>query len=354
MARLLTTGWETGDLNELAGGTSTSTNSTVSVVSSTPTPRGGTYCLKALSTSTTFSQQAVRTFTFAASKTEVWLRAACFLHGLTQEPALVTFNDSAAAAQNCVCWNPATSQLRLRLGGVAGTVLATSSTTMSVDAWHCLEYRVQITSTTVGVCEIWLDGVQVITFSGDNTSTANANVQSVSVGYNSGSSQAIGTYVAFDDLAVNDTSGSLNNARPGDGRVVLLVPTGAGSNTALTRGGTDSGANWSQVDELPPSMTDYVFSATAATRDTYALSDLPSGVASVNVADVIAFVQNSDAGAGSMGLTVKSGSTTNEGSAQVLGATAAYIHQQYETDPATSAAWTVSALNSLEAGVTVR
>jgi hypothetical protein len=161
-------------------------------------------------------------------------------------------------------------------------------------------------------------------------------------------------YAAFDDLAVNDTAGTLNNGQIRDGRVVLLVPTGAGSNTALTRGGTDSGANWSQVDELPPSMTDYVYSATAATRDTYALSDLPAGIASINVADVVALVQNSDAGAGSIGLTVKSGSTTNEGSALALGATAAFIHQQYETDPATSAAWTASAINALEAGVTVR
>jgi hypothetical protein len=160
--------------------------------------------------------------------------------------------------------------------------------------------------------------------------------------------------MAFDDLAVNDTAGTVNNGQIGDGRVVLLKPNGAGGNAGQSRGGSDSGANWSQVEELPPSMTDYVYSATAGTRDTYALEDIPAGSWSVNCAEVLAYAQNSDAGGGSLGLTVKSGATTNEGTAQSLTATAAYYRQLYEADPATSVAWTNAAVNALEAGTTVR
>jgi hypothetical protein len=101
-------------------------------------------------------------------------------------------------------------------------------------------------------------------------------------------------------------------------------------------------------------MTDYVYSATAGTRDLYVLQDVPAGSWSINCLDVLAYAQNSDALAGSLGLTVKSGTTTNEGTAQSLTSTAGYIRQLYETDPNTSTAWTVAAVNALEAGTTVR
>jgi hypothetical protein len=225
---------------------------------------------------------------------------------------------------------------------------------MSIDAWHLIEWRYQITSSTVGTTEVWLDGARVITFTGDNSqSGTSVNVASLLLGVQN-TITVSGYYQAIDDIAANDTAGSINNGQIFDGRVVLLKPTGAGSNAAQTRGGTDSGANWNQVDEFPPSLTDYVYSATPGTRDTYALADLPAGTWAVNAVEALAYAQNSDASAGSLGLTVKSGATTNEGAAQALGVSGQYFRQLYETDPATSAAWTTAAVNALEAGTTVR
>src|SRR5215471_2457128 len=322
MARLLTCGYETGDVNE-AGVTFNQT--TLTVVSSTPTPRAGTYCMKVTGTTGAFG--TYKTFTFAASKTEIWARFAVFIHPAgTPELTFAIVLDSAGNPQSCIGWDGSTNVLTLRLAGSSsGTLLASSATSMTADAWHCIEWRTQITSTTVGVSEVWLDGTRVINFSGDNTNTANPNVQSLRLGFTVPSSPGAAAYIAHDDIAVNDTSGTINNGQIYDGRVVLLKPNGAGSNTAQTRGGTDSGNNWDQCNELPPSMTDYVYSATAATRDTYALEDLPTGTWAVNCCEVIAFAQNSDAGAGSLGLTLKSGATTNEGSAQALTSTAAYF-----------------------------
>ena len=70
--------------------------------------------------------------------------------------------------------------------------------------------------------------------------------------------------------------------------------------------------------------------------------------------ELLAYAQNSDTNPGSLGLTLKSGATTNEGTAQALSSTAAYYRQLYETDPNTTAAWTNIAVNALEAGTTVR
>jgi hypothetical protein len=357
MTRLLTCGYETGDINE-AGVNTIGTNATLSVVSSTPTPRSpGSYCLK-LGMFGTAALGSYKTFALPVAKTEIWVRYAVYFHvlGTPGEITIGVTLDSAGAGQTNIGWDAASNVLYLRLGGiVGGTLLATSTATLSPDAWHLIEWRTQITSTTVGVSEVWLDGSRVINFSGDNTNTATANVQSVRIGCpSSGSSANNGAYFAFDDIAINDTSGTINNGQIFDGRVVLLKPNGAGSNAAQTRGGTDSGANWDQCNELPPSMTDYVYSVTAGTRDTYALEDIPAGSWSVNCVEAITYAQNSDALAGALGLTVKSGATTNEGTAQALTTGAQYYRQLYETDPNTSAAWTNAAVNALEAGTTVR
>lgn len=349
MTRLVTCGWETGDIAELgvAGGAGTQV-----VTTSTPTPRSpGSYCIRFGNVG---ASGAYRDYLLAATKTDLWIRCAYYFHAPASECPMVYVLDSAAAVQGCVSWLASDQLLRVYRGTPSGTLLGTSSLQWSADAWHTLDLRWQITSTTVGIVEVWVDGTRWLNLTAvDNTNTANANMQTVRIG---AISAAFGTglYMAADDLAINDTSGSLNNAMIGDGRVVLLKPNGAGSNTSQTRGGTDTGANWSQTSELPPSLTQYVLSATAGTRDTYALEDVPAGSWTVNACEVLAYAQNSDSGTGSLGLTVKSGSTTNEGTAQNLTTSGAYYRQLYETDPATSAAWTVAAVSALEAGTTVR
>jgi hypothetical protein len=352
VTRLLTCGWESGDVNE--AGLSFNSTGTQAVATSTPTPRSpGTYCIKYSGTNVTNSRQ----FNFGAAKTDIWVRYGLFLHGVTAAQCdILGFLDSAASFQSQVTWTLADQLLRVYRGNFAGTLLGTSTFQLAQDQWHTIEVRWQATSTTVGIIEVWVDGTRWINATGvDNTNTANVNVQSVYIGDISFSpSTGASAYMAIDDVAINDTNGTINNGQIGDGRVVLLKPNGAGSNTNMTRGGTDTGANWSQENELPPSMTQYVYSATAATRDTYALEDVPSGSWGVNAVEVLALAQNSDSGTGSLGLTVKSGATTNEGTAQNLSTSAAYYRQLYETDPATSAAWTVAAVTALEAGVTVR
>jgi hypothetical protein len=357
VTRLLTCGYETGDINE-AGVTNVGSSALLTVVTASPTPRlSGSYCLKCTSFAT--NGTSYKAFSLG-TKTEVWIRFGFWAHPATDasERVFAGLLDSVNGFQACITFNPVDGLIRARQygsqGSIAGTLLGASSLTMSIDAWHLIEWRHQMTSATVGTTEVWVDGARVINFTGDNTQTGTAvNVATLQLGVATATTVS-GYYQAIDDIAVNDTAGSINNGQIYDGRVVLLKPTGAGSNTNQTRGGTDSGANWNQVDEFPPSLTDYVFSATAGTRDTYALGDLPAGTWAVNACEVLAYAQNSDASAGSLGLTVKSGATTNEGTAQALGISGQYFRQLYETDPATSAAWTTAAVNALEAGTTVR
>jgi len=356
MTRLLTCGYETGDVAEAGTSTISSTN-TITVVSATPTPRAGSYCVKMAVTSGALDH-TFKTYSLGAAKTEVWLRFAFYVHGGTAgttEMELVHFNDSAAAVQASVGYNFTDNLLRAYRGALPTNLLGTASTAFPQDTWHVIEVRWQATSTTVGIMEVWLDGNRVINVTAvDTTNTGNVNVQTVQLGASNTMSGSTAVYAAFDDIAINDTAGTINNARAGDGRVVLLTPNGAGSSTQWVRGGTDTGANYSQVSELPPSIAQYVSSPTVANRDLYTMSDLGVAVNSINCVEAIALAQNSDAGGGSIGLTLKSGATINEATAIGLSTSAGYVGSRWETDPNTAAAWTIAAVNALEAGATVR
>jgi len=356
MTRLVTCGWESGDINEAStafGGTITR-----AVVTNTPTPRSpGTYCYKLGGAVSIVNGQS--NIMFAAPKTEIWVRVAiyCNTSGQQTEKPFLKFLDASVGVQGTISWNPVDQLVRAYRGDSA-TVIGTSTFTFPVATWHTCEVRWKVTSTTSstdGIVEVWIDGTRWINLPAvDSTNTSILNIQGIALNETIGSGSS-GTFMAFDDLAINDTNGTINNGQIGEGRVVLLKPTANGAIApAQTRGGTDTGANWSQVNELPMSMTQYVYASAAGTRDTYALEDIPAGIWTINAVEVLALAQNSDAGLGSLGLTLISGATTNEGAAQSLTISAAYYRQLYETDPNTSAAWTNAAVNALEAGTTVR
>ena len=355
MTRLVTCGYETGDVNE-AGTSTIGAGMAITVSSSSPTPRAGSYCLKIGPTAGSWAD-TYKTLALPAAKTEVWIRFAIYFHGIptTAAPIFATLNDATASAQVNLSYNASDGLLRAYRGSGTSVLLATASTAFPQDSWHVIDWREQILTASTGALEVWLDGNRVINFSGDVASTTTLNVQTLMLGTTVTIGGTVtGAYIAYDDIAINDVAGTINNGRPGDGRVLLLTPSGAGSSTQLARGGTDTGANYSQVNELPPSITQYVGSATVAQRDLYAMSDIGIAVQSINVVEAVALAQNSDAGGGSIGLTIKSGATISEGTAIGLSTSPGYVRSQWETDPNTTAAWTIAAVNAVETGATIR
>jgi len=113
--------------------------------------------------------------------------------------------------------------VEVRRGGVAGTVLATSTVAVAANTWHYLEGQVTIHN-TAGAWNISVDGSPVLSATAQNTrSSANNYANQVALNYNSTSDGGIG--VTWDDLYVFDTTGTTNNAMRGDSRIDLLLPT---------------------------------------------------------------------------------------------------------------------------------
>lgn len=125
--------------------------------------------------------------------------------------------------------------------------------------------------------------------------------------------QAVNTYT--DDQALDGAGNDI-----GPGQVETLYPNGAGDLAQLTRGGTDSGANWSQCDEATQNgNTDYV--VTTVNGSTFKNQLRIGGVD-------------------------YDGATTHT-------ATSSYkcYTEIWNTNPATGLAWTDSDIDGLQAGI---
>lgn len=353
MARLKTVGWETGLIDE-DGGVSSANGGSVGLVTSNPSARTGTYALKCTSIPV-FSGHAFarRRITLPSTYTELWWRLLVFPQIASHETAIFKTLDSGGNAQMTLTLDHITGLLRAYRGDRT-TLLATSGVAVSNNAWTVLQIRHKV-SDTVGVIEVWVTGVQTINFSGDTQQSGTANIKSFDLqAYRY--TDAFGTSnsaCAFDDVAVNDTTGSRNNAKPNDGRVFYLVPTSAGDVTQLARGGTDSGANWSQVDEVPIGTSDDVRSDVDGQYDLYSLANT-TVAGDVAAAVWTAYAQKSDAGLAGIAPMLKTGGTESEGSRVELATGNAFYQQIYEVNPVTSNPWTTSELDALQAGVKVK
>jgi len=98
-----------------------------------------------------------------------------------------------------------TGTFSVRNGGLAGTALGTSSATVTANTTHYLEWDITLSNT--GSFQLWLDGVSILSGSGDTTGTANNYANQLQLALVSG-----GNTIIYDDLYLFDATGSTNNA----------------------------------------------------------------------------------------------------------------------------------------------
>lgn len=95
----------------------------------------------------------------------------------------------------------------------------------------------------------------------------------------------------FDDVAVNDSTGSFQTSYPGAGSIIHLKPSAAGDiNTfAIQIGGTaGSGNNFTRVNEVPPDdATTYNGSAVLSQEDLFNCDNTPVGLTIADTINVV-------------------------------------------------------------------
>lgn len=290
------------------------------------------------------SQQNSITKIFTPSLSEVYVGVAssCATLDGAMRPYIVFSNDTSN--QLVIGYNINT--LFVRQNNVNGTVLTSAGRPFSAGSWYYLEAWWKPHAST-GRIIVKVDGTTLVDFTGNTLPQGGtAVVASHQLGTN-GTPSAWDDWYICDAVDATSTQGAPNNSFLGDVRVVTLAPTGAGASTGFT---PSTGANWAAVDERPWSATDYVQGASGA-KDTYVMSDLPATVASVIAVQGVSIGKKTDAGAIGLRNILRVGGTDYAGSTISLGTSDATLVDVWPKNPSTSALWTPSGVNGIEAGM---
>ncbi len=254
-------------------------------------------------------------------------------------PQVIFRSDAAATTHIVVVFR--SDAIQVMRGAANGTLLSSYSYSLTNGVFRYFEVSCSI-SDTVGECIVRMNGNVIINFTGD-TKNAGTNTTIDNIGLRL---SWYGTYM--DDVYIaNDTGSAPHNTFLGDIRIHTLVPNAAGSLTQMT---PSSGANYTTVDELPYSATDYV-RGSAGQSDLYATADLPAGVGTIYGVQATAIVKKSDAGSLSGRTVIKSGTTTAYGTTAALSASDEAFTDIHALNPDTSTSWNSSSVNAVEIGI---
>ena len=232
-----------------------------------------------------------------------------------------------------------------------GTLLGTSSGgSLVANVYAYLEFLVTISS-TVGVVTVRLNGVQILSLTGQNTqATGNASADTIGLGTISGPGGTSGLAWDYDDLYVLDGTGAANNAFLGDTRVQALRSTGAGHSTQFALGAGTS--NWEAVSEATEDGdTTYVDSATAGQIDAYTFGALTPVSGTIPFLQTMLVARKDDAGIRTVADVISDGITDHVGASNNVGTSYQQWLTIHETDPVTSAAFTLANVNARQYGV---
>ncbi len=151
-------------------------------------------------------------------------------------------------------------------------------------------------------------------------------------------------YHHFDNVVIDDAE------FPGNTRIALLKPNGAGSSTQWD---PSAGSNWDCVDEVPASDSDYISTDAAEEADLFAASDLPSGVASVKCVQVQAraLKEGNSLNVQNLQLACRTNSNNYFSQNFAVPTSAKGFAKLWQNNPNTAQPWTKGEVDALEIGV---
>ena len=215
----------------------------------------------------------------------------------------------------------------------ASTVLATASAPLPDYEWHHYKLYIYIAD-SFGRVKLDIDSINVIDFTGDTKPSTATTTDRVFFG-------AYGSKCYLDDLIIDDAQNWV------DVRFNGLIP-----NSDVTTDWTPStgSTHYTLVDEVPYDDADYLETNTDAQQEIYGLTDWTGTNKTPQMTVTWVRALKTTADTQKLKLIVKSGATTDVGTAQDVYTTATYLNRIDETDPNTGVAWTDSGVDAMQIG----
>ena len=337
MATIFFSGFEAGNSEEvdLVSGTASIQTSNV---------RTGVYSLKCnpTTTGTGFCTLASTTGAGASSAANVVTAFCRFYFYYVTKPA--SSSEEIFRARNVASLK---GSVRIDSTGVlsfydsTNTIVTTGSTVLSANTWYLIEVKVGTGASAAW--EVKINGTSEI--SGTSNLLASNNTR-----WNFGKSvnsngQSVEFY--YDDLLVSDS------AYPGAGECRIAVPNAIGTYQTATVGA--GAGHYQAVSEVPEDGdTSYLVSdgvATDAETETIQNHTASGANGTVNCVRSYIITKRDGGTNGSIKIRFRSNTTNSDGTAFATGASYSQNSLFYDTDPATSIAWTLSGLDTLQVGI---
>jgi hypothetical protein len=225
------------------------------------------------------------------------------------------------------------------------TLRATGTQRLQVGKWYVFELHIKADQ-TYGVLSLRIDGIPDCEFMGATSEFSPGTVDSFIW-------RSWSCYL--DDIVINDTTGSFNNAWPGCLKVVLLRPNDDGNYSDWTP--SIDGHNYDCVNEVPYDPTQYIHTTGLDVRDTYGVENLPveAGEVAVVRGDAWAFKDSgSEANNRKLAFSVQPTSTPYDSPDVDLSLSYRLVNHPFDYNPETSAAWTKEEVDNILAGIKSR
>lgn len=236
-------------------------------------------------------------------------------------------------------------QIQVYRGNPSNSLLATSTATITFNAWNYIEVEFVI-SDTVGEVRVYLNNnpTPIINLSGvDNKGMTTSGFNWFVL------SDYTGANPIFDDIYVTDTP-----VRLGEQRVVTTYPNADVSNDFWTSS-TSGAAPYTMVDETTcDADTTYVSSNTANSRVVFSLPSLSVPPINVNAVQIVGFARKDETQFRQIALEYQNtAGAVNTGPTYTLGTSYAYTNNLYNQNPLTGTSWTATDINTMRIGARV-
>lgn len=300
------------------------------------------------------------------TRTGAWVPTAsgvCGFAAIVNDLALIDDSGQSPIPAIWKCYSGPNAQITIRLNS-NGTFSLVRNDASPVTLQHSAEGVLSNTwfefevlwviSNTVGAVQVRVNRVPILTITGADTQ-ANlaplANWNSIALlgmpKLGGGGTDLIWRFCDFyfADLtaAVADDVAGFLGVFPID----FIVPDGAGASTGWT---PSTGANWECVDEVPPSVADYVAATAPGALDLYDMQDIPPGTVVLGTQQLI-LAAKEDPGGATIEPVYREGGVNYVYPLQgVPSEDPYYIIQPIDVNPATLAKFTAAEINAGQFG----
>lgn len=250
---------------------------------------------------------------------------------------------SSTAGQNSLVVT-STGLLAAYSGDDSYSLLGYASNPLLPNTWYYIEYKVYCHA-TAGTVDVQLNGVNILSMTNKNTLRAGGTCTEIRLrGIPGASTVARGP---VDDWYI--ANGVTNFLGP-----VKIETIRPDADTSIAWSGSTGPTHYNLVNETPDDPNTYVYSGATGVEDYYSVSNLVGISGSIKGAQLGATANLAANGSQTLYLECDSnGSIANSAGTTLTTTTLVTSNYILETDPATSAAWLVSAINGLKTGLKV-